>query len=45
MKIAQAKLGGVELIQPIYNELEGGVEYGKIRVALAILKKNEELTE
>lgn len=36
---ALARLGGCEELKPLYEVLNGGVEYGKIRLALAILKK------
>ncbi|MDO5572188.1 MAG: helix-turn-helix domain-containing protein [Bacteroidales bacterium] len=40
VKNAIAKLGGTELLKPIYDQLDGAIEYGKIRVAISILKKD-----
>ena len=39
VQTAVARLGGTEELKPIFETLNGGVEYGKIRLALAILKK------
>lgn len=39
VQMAVARLGGSEELKPIFELLNGGVEYGKIRLALTILKK------
>lgn len=39
VQMAVARLGGTEELKPIFELLNGGVEYGKIRLALTILKK------
>ncbi|MEG1617187.1 MAG: helix-turn-helix domain-containing protein [Bacteroidales bacterium] len=39
VQTAKAKLGGTEELKPLFENLNGAIEYGKIRLALAVLKK------
>lgn len=40
--VARSKLGGKEELKPLFELLNGGVEYGKIRLALTILNLQEQ---
>ncbi|MGL4292748.1 MAG: helix-turn-helix domain-containing protein, partial [Bacteroidales bacterium] len=39
VKTAVSRLGGTEELKPIFELLNGGVEYGKIRLALSVIRK------
>jgi ATP-dependent DNA helicase RecQ len=41
VRTALARLGGATELRPVYDLLEGAVEYGKIRLAMAVIAREQ----